>query len=247
MWRHECAEIADLFDDEHLHAYVQLFAGSMALFTGDPFDAARSLAESLTLLREQQDMPMVLMVLFLYGQALTMCGDSPAAQAACTEAIALAEERGEVWARGLATLARGFDLWKNGDPEGNAAELARQSLRFTPDANSASAVLSIELLAWIAGSRGEHDSAARLLGAAATQWQSQGVPIDSAFPLFAQSPTSAGLKPWTRWVRPVLVSISIMGRRTRLRCSAGPAGFPRRRPTRARRSAHAAANRRSRS
>ena len=187
MWRHECGEIADRFADEHLQAYVQLFAGSMALFTGDPFDAARSLAESLTLLREQQDMPMVLMVLFLYGQALTMCGDSPAAQAACTEAIALAEERGEVWARGLATLARGFDLWKNGDPEGNAAELARQSLRFTPDANSASAVLSIELLAWIAGSRGEHDSAARLLGAAATQWQSQGVPIDSAFPLFAQS------------------------------------------------------------
>ena len=57
----------------------------------------------------------------------------------------------------MATWTLGFDLWKNGDPEGNAAELARQSLRFTPDANSASAVLSIELLAWIAGSRGEHD------------------------------------------------------------------------------------------
>ena len=36
MWRHECKDIADRYGDEHLHAYVHLFAGSMALFTGDP-------------------------------------------------------------------------------------------------------------------------------------------------------------------------------------------------------------------
>jgi len=187
MWRQECEDIADRYGDEHLHAYVHLFAGSMALFTGDPSDAARSLAASLVLLREQQDMPMILMGLFLYGLALNQCGESPAAQAACKEAIALAEERGEVWARGMATWTLGFDLWKNGDPEGNAADLARESLRLTPDASAASAVVSIELLAWIAGSRGEHDRAARLLGTAEAQWLSQGVPIDNAFPLHARS------------------------------------------------------------
>jgi len=187
MWRRECEEIADRYDDEHLRAYVHLFAGSMTLFTADPSDAARSLAASLVLLREQQDMPMILMGLFLYGLALSHCGDSPAARAACAEAIALGEERGELWARGMATMVLGYDLWKSGDPEANAAELARESLRLTPDANAASAVVSIELLAWIAGSDGEHDRAARLLGAAAAQWESQGVPIDSAFPLHARS------------------------------------------------------------
>jgi len=185
-WRLECQEIAERFADEHLRAYVQLFAGSMALFTGDPSDAVRSLGASLVRLREQRDMPMILMGLFLYSLALNHSGDSPAAQAACAEAISLAEERGELWARAMATLHRGFDLWRNGDPEGNAAELARESLRLAPDANAASTVLSIELLAWIEGSHGEHERAARLLGAAAAQWESQGVPIDNAFPLFAR-------------------------------------------------------------
>jgi predicted ATPase/DNA-binding CsgD family transcriptional regulator len=185
MWRKECADIADRFADEHLRAYVQLFTGSMALFTGDPSDAVGSLAASLVLLREQQDMPMILMGLFLYGLALSHSGDSPAAQAACVEAITLAEERGELWTRGVATCNRGFDLWQNGDPAGNAAELARESLRLAPDVDAASAVLSIELLAWITGSHGEHEGAARLLGAAAAQWESQGVPIGVAFPLHA--------------------------------------------------------------
>ena len=185
MWRKECADIADRFADEHLRAYVHLFTGSMALFTGDPSEAVRSLAASLVLLREQQDMPMILQGLFLYGLALSRSGDSPAAQAACVEAIALAEERGELWARGVATCNRGLDLWQNGDPEGKAAELARESLRLAPHADASSAVLSIELLAWITGSHGEHERAARLLGAAAVQWESQGVPVDVAFPLHA--------------------------------------------------------------
>ena len=107
MWRKECADIADRFADEHLRAYVYLFTGSMALFTGDPSDAVRSLAASLVLLREQQDMPMILQGLFLYGLALSRSGDSPAAQAACVEAIALAEERGELWAGGWRPVTAG--------------------------------------------------------------------------------------------------------------------------------------------
>jgi predicted ATPase/DNA-binding CsgD family transcriptional regulator len=184
-WRLECADIASQYGSDHLQAYVQLLTGSMTLFTGHPPDAVERLAASLALLRKQRDVPGILIGLFLYGLALSHSGDSPAAQAACTEAIALADERGELWARAEAFWVRAFDLWKNGDPEENAAELAREALRSTPDANPASTVIAVELLAWIAGSRGEHGRAVRLLGAAAAQWQSLGTAIDSAFPLHA--------------------------------------------------------------
>lgn len=187
LWRQECADIADRYADEHLHAYVQLLTGSMTLFTGSPPDAVESLAASIGRLREQRDVPGVLIGLFLYGLALSQSGDSPAAQAACIDAIALADEWGELWARAEAFWVRAFDLWVNGDPDGNAAELAREALRSTPDANPASTVIAVELLAWIAGSRGEHDRAARLLGVAAAQWQSLATVIEDAFPLHARS------------------------------------------------------------
>ncbi|MFD2415559.1 ATP-binding protein [Amycolatopsis pigmentata] len=185
-WRRECAEIADRYHDEHLHAYTRLLTGSMALFTGDPAEAAQHLEASLFLLRELQDTPMVLMGLFLHGAALTLCGDSAAAQAACAQAIALAEEHGERWARSEAIWILGFHLWSSGDANATAADLAREALALTPDVSSTSTVLAIELLAWIVGSQGAHEHAARLLGAATAQWQSLGTDLATAFPPYAR-------------------------------------------------------------
>jgi predicted ATPase/DNA-binding CsgD family transcriptional regulator len=183
-WRQECADIADRFADDRLRAWVQLLTGTMALFTSGAHDAIRLLEDSIAMLREQQDRAGLLQALFHYGLALAEEHDSAGAQAACTEAIALTEAGGELWERAMATYARAFDLWINGDRRVDAAEIAYDALRLAR--RTSSQVVFVELLAWIAGSRGEHARAARLLGAAASRWQSTGPAIDSAFPLLAR-------------------------------------------------------------
>jgi predicted ATPase/DNA-binding CsgD family transcriptional regulator len=183
-WRRECAEIADRVADERLHAWVQLLTGTMELFTRGAGDAIPLLEASIAMLRKQGDRAGLLQALFHYALALAETGDSPGAQAACAEAIALTEAGGERWERAMATYARAFDLWRNSDRPGEATETVYAALRFAR--RTSSQVVFVELLAWIAGSRGEHERAAQLLGAAAARWQSTGPAIDRAFPLLAR-------------------------------------------------------------
>ncbi|GHE80378.1 LuxR family transcriptional regulator [Amycolatopsis deserti] len=185
-WLDECSQIAERHDDDHLRAYVLILSGTAALFAGDPGEAARHFEPGLDLMRQQGDTPALLWGLFQYSVAVSHCEDSARAQAACAEAIRLAEERGETWARSEAMWACGFDQWVAGDKGGAAPDLVREALTLTPNANYVSTVLGIELLAWIAGSRSNHDTAARLLGAASGVWQSLGSTIDAFGPIFSR-------------------------------------------------------------
>ena len=185
-WLRECQAIASLKNDDHLRAYVLVLSGTQALFAGQAAQAARHFAAGIGLMRAQGDPAAVLWALFQDAVALSHSGDSDAAQEACAEAIHLAGERGEIWARAEAMWASGFDQWVAGDREGTAATLVREALVLTPNANDVSIVLGIELLAWIEGSRANHPEAARLLGAATALWNSLGTTIAAFGPIFSR-------------------------------------------------------------
>jgi DNA-binding NarL/FixJ family response regulator len=104
----------------------------------------------------------------------------------CESAIRTAEARGETWARSEAMWARGFDRWLSGDPDGSAAALVRAAIDSTPDANKVSTVLGLELLAWIAASRGHNQQSAILLGSAEALWQELGTTVEAFGPVFAR-------------------------------------------------------------
>jgi len=186
-WLEECARIAEKHDDDDLRGHVLLLSGSTALFAGDPARAARHYAEGIAFMRRQQDVAAVLWGLFQHTIALSLSGDSASARAAGAEAVRIARERGETWARSEAMWACAFDRWVTGDLDGqdaDVAELAREALDLTPNGNQLGMVLDIELLAWIAESRSRHDEAARLLGAAAALWDSLGTGIEAFGPAF---------------------------------------------------------------
>ncbi|UUU19185.1 ATP-binding protein [Streptomyces sp. DSM 40750] len=181
----ECAAIAERYDDDRLRGHVLVLSGSIALFAGDPSGAARLFEEGIELIRAQDDVAAVLWGLFQRSVALSMSGDSASAQVVGDEAIRLARERGETWARSEAMWACAFDHWVTGDRNADAAGLVREALALTPTANQLGMALDAELLAWIAESRSHHDEAARLLGAATALWDSLGTGIEAFGPVFS--------------------------------------------------------------
>lgn len=185
-WLRQCAEIAGSHHDDHLHAYVLVLTGTRDLFSDDPAAAARHFAAGIDLMRKQDDYAAVLWGMFQHIVALTQCGDSKSAQSVSAEAIQIAEERRETWARSEAIWACGFDRWVAGDPDGTAAGLVREAIELTPNANHVSTVLGVELLAWIAASKSRYDEAARLLGAAHAIWNSLGTTIAAFGPIFSR-------------------------------------------------------------
>jgi predicted ATPase/DNA-binding CsgD family transcriptional regulator len=185
-WMRESSDIAGRHADDRLHGYVRLVRGSSALFDGDIAGAVREFEAGLDLMRRAGDLEAVLWGQFQYSVALTLCGRSAAARAECAEAIQLAESQREQWARSQAKWACGFDHWVTGDHVGQAADLVREALALTPNANHVSTVLDIELLAWIAASGSRPHEAARLLGAAAAIWDTLGTRIEAFGPFFAR-------------------------------------------------------------
>ncbi len=185
-WLEECAQIAEMYDDDHLRGYACLLSGSASLFAGDPAGAARHYAEGIAFMRRLEDVAAVLWGLFQHTIALSLSGDSASARAAGAEAIRIARERGETWARSEAMWACAYDRWVTGDQDVDVAELVREALDLTPNGNQLGMVLDVELLAWIAGSRSCHDEAARLLGTATALWESLGTGIEAFGPALAR-------------------------------------------------------------
>jgi predicted ATPase/DNA-binding CsgD family transcriptional regulator len=182
----EGAQIAEAHDDDHLRAYVQLFRGTTALFRGDPAAGVESLRQGVEAMEKLDDSAGVLLGLFQYSVALSLCGEHTRARAVCDEAMRIAGERNESWARSETMWARAMDLWIAGEAGGTTADLARQSLLATPNANYISTVLDVELLAWTAAARHQFDDAARLLGEADAIWKSFGTTVEAFGPYFAR-------------------------------------------------------------
>ncbi|MGW1270630.1 LuxR C-terminal-related transcriptional regulator [Streptomyces sp. NPDC002491] len=98
------------------------------------------------------------------------------------KAVAVAEAHGERWGRAHVLRALGYRAWVCGDVQ-TAAALTRDALECMRGFDDYAALgLTLEHLAWVSASAGEHLRAGRLLGAAGTLWRHIGTSVSAFFP-----------------------------------------------------------------
>jgi non-specific serine/threonine protein kinase len=104
----------------------------------------------------------------------TLLGDTVAASVQYEALMAICQPRGELWFCGFSAMALGIGLWRQGDFDGSAERMAQAAglLRQTDDTLATSWCL--EVFAWIAAGREQHELAATLLGAADELAQAMG-------------------------------------------------------------------------
>ncbi|MBP2328967.1 non-specific serine/threonine protein kinase [Kibdelosporangium banguiense] len=179
----QCRDWAQQHDDQTMLAYALFIQGAVAWCSGD-FRRARALLED-AVARFDTLGELNTTVIMAYSALATTAvfqGDLARAITLCRQACALCEQRGEHWARGRMLNTLAFTEWTRG-------EVALASTH-TKDGLRAAHVfhdifgraLTIEQLAWIAGTAGEDERAAVLLGVAQQLW-----PLVGGDPLFGSS------------------------------------------------------------
>ncbi|GLW05273.1 SARP family transcriptional regulator [Microtetraspora sp. NBRC 13810] len=117
----------------------------------------------------------------LWAMAAAFLGDRDTALAAGREYLAEAEAHQAAWAISWALWGLGLAELRHGDPH-RAARLFRDSVRRQRDLDDRwSPTWGVEVLAWTAAATGDHDQAARLLGAAHALRRSFGVMLAEPF------------------------------------------------------------------
>ncbi|WP_433603426.1 ATP-binding protein [Nocardia sp. CA-135953] len=168
----EAVRLGGVLGNRHEQAMATTYLGVSRMARGAMREAIDLYDEALMLLRDIAD-PMGLAVTLSYkGVAVYHLGDAAGGMALCREAIAISDEHQEQWhnAEALSELAN--LCWLERDI-GEAFSLATEALRINRRfCNARGTVQCVETLAWVAASRGEHERAARLLGAADTLWRS---------------------------------------------------------------------------
>jgi len=183
------ADLAARLDDPATHGFADWVAGNACMFAGDLAPAIARFEAGLAVLpadAAHADQRVHLLI----GMAMSagLAGDEERAAACHREVEALAEAGGEIlhhrycayslWALGLA-------VWRRGDLD-RATGLEQESLRLrTIVYDPVGSAVSMDALAWIAGSGRRYERAAALLGAAAGLRQSTGMPLDGFEPLAA--------------------------------------------------------------
>jgi predicted ATPase/DNA-binding CsgD family transcriptional regulator len=176
----ECAELGDAA----ARSQVTSLRGTWANFQGRLPEAIEAFEQAITELTALDDGRGVLMSLFQLAIAQACAGDPRAADTA-KRAIALSENCGEQWCRSYALWSLGFDAWVR-DELDSAVALTRAGLVIQRGFNDhVGTALMIELLAWVAASKGEFRHAARLLGSLRTIWRRIGTTIAAFGPHLA--------------------------------------------------------------
>jgi DNA-binding NarL/FixJ family response regulator len=109
--------------------------------------------------------------------ALYRQGHPDRSAALLEECLSLTAEHNESWCRAWTLTVLAIQIWRRGDRR-RAISLARESLllnRALDDRHNMT--LDIEVLAWIAADAGEHERAARLLGAADSVARTVGIAV----------------------------------------------------------------------
>ncbi|MFI7132378.1 ATP-binding protein [Nonomuraea sp. NPDC050153] len=159
--------------DELLMARGIRSSGVAAFLTGD---AERGLALMRESLARHEAMDDIDGVMFnLYVGAAYGSNEVPRQAAEFGERLlALCESRHALVFRAYAQLALGVAYWNLGDRP-RAEALLTAATEFTGGINDRWCLTQcLEVLAWLAGARGEHERAAELLGAAHVMWQAVG-------------------------------------------------------------------------
>jgi non-specific serine/threonine protein kinase len=144
----------------------------MAALLGDDLPAARTWLESaLDGVTRLEDGFGAVESRIALAMATLLGGDPDRATALCAECREFCESRGEQWWLSRTFIAAGHVALRTGDLKG-AAAYTRRATELARELGSVRILaLSVERWAWIAGAEGDHERAARLLGAANQMWQ----------------------------------------------------------------------------
>jgi predicted ATPase/DNA-binding CsgD family transcriptional regulator len=155
----------DLGDTANLADALRV-CGLNAIVAGDPAEATALLEEALRRHRDLGNQIGVRYDLAHLALVATMLGERDRAIALYEECIAIGEAHQERWLTSYNTYGLGTERWRQGETERPTA-LIQDSLRAKAAFNDRIGIsVCIEGLAWIAATRGSHERAALLLGAA---------------------------------------------------------------------------------
>ncbi|OUS87857.1 LuxR C-terminal-related transcriptional regulator [Rhodococcus sp. NCIMB 12038] len=173
----ECEAAATQLHLADAAAHCVGLRGLAAQLRGDLAEAETHFEVALRELADVGETAEWLMASFEYAVVLSLDGRSAEASAVSTSALAVCRDRGERWARSYLKWSQGLDHWLQGDFTA-AHETALDALRdhriFDPSLGTA---LMTELLAWIAGSTGQFERAAQLIGASRSLWRRTGTEL----------------------------------------------------------------------
>ncbi|MEU5196599.1 LuxR C-terminal-related transcriptional regulator [Streptomyces scabiei] len=164
-WLDEAEELGEPLGEPLDRPYLLGFRGASRAYRGRMAEAVSLYERALAAHEAAGEGPQGLFWLFQVVIAQVFLGDPCAAEEAGRRALRLAEASGERLYGSYAKWALGYVFWARGDSEGGTAltQAALENLRGFDDYAGTAAAL--EVFTWITVSRGDHERAARLLGA----------------------------------------------------------------------------------
>ncbi|WP_327743357.1 LuxR C-terminal-related transcriptional regulator [Streptomyces europaeiscabiei] len=177
----EAEELAGRLGDPALRAHAQGHRGVSALYRGRLEEAVSRIEQAVADHIALGDRFGEVTWGCALGIVQTLGGD-PCAQRTSAQALEAAEAHGERWARAHLLMVLGRRAWGLGDQD-QAAKLTVAALeRLRGFSDTAAVAKMVEQLAWITASAGQHQRAARLLGAARSLREDVGTPVNAGDP-----------------------------------------------------------------
>ncbi|MFI0980986.1 AfsR/SARP family transcriptional regulator [Streptomyces sp. NPDC021093] len=173
----ECRDLARRLGDDVAMAHGTHMAGAAALLRDEPRHAQLLLEEAVGHYALLGDMSsMVIMAQAQLALSSVFLGDSGQAVELCRKARSICAAHDEKWTLAYALYVQALAEWAGGD-RAVAARHARECLRMKWGfRDRLGTAMIIDLLGWIAAADGNGYRAAVLLGAAAEEWNTIGVP-----------------------------------------------------------------------
>ncbi|MDX2821438.1 LuxR C-terminal-related transcriptional regulator [Streptomyces ipomoeae] len=169
-WLDEAEALGGRLGNPVVCAYVQSLRGTLAIFDGRLDDAVSFFETALASHTETGEETGAVYALLQLGAAQSHLGD-PRATPNCRRAVALAEAHGGQLVQAHTLWVLGHDAWMRGDHE-EAIAVTRTALKKERGSDDYLWVaLMLEQLALATAARGDHQEAARLLGAAHALWR----------------------------------------------------------------------------
>ncbi|WP_460062406.1 LuxR C-terminal-related transcriptional regulator [Streptomyces sp. YKOK-I1] len=183
-WLDEADELAERLAVPLASAHVRGLRGILALFQGRTLEALDRFEEAVALHRTRTDGSEVVPALVALANAQTVVRNPRAGETAA-QALAVAEALGDRWGRAHAMWAHGANAFEQGELAA-AIEWTRAALQLERGFNECTlTAVMIEHLAWMTAAAGDHEQAARQLGAAATLWRDLGTADFAPYPPLA--------------------------------------------------------------
>ncbi|MFF7843183.1 ATP-binding protein [Streptomyces ossamyceticus] len=163
-WLDEADDLGERLGDPLVRAHVQGLRGTLALCRGRPHEAVPLFEGAMAAQAALGEEPATLRWLFQLALAQLYLGD-PGATETGRRAVAVAETHGERLTRAYALWVLGYGAWLRGSPE-ESGTLMRAVLEIHRGFNDhAGVAMTLEVMAWSTAALGDHERAARLLGA----------------------------------------------------------------------------------